>query len=349
MSFIATYLYPLGPNNSGLIVLHPSLEGSNYIIKSIWLPNSKTELALVTSEFIKIYDLSIDKISPLYYYLLPMGKIKDVTFVYETRVHEVPAQASAYSTVAKYIVIMSSCGYLYYEEMNEVSSAKNGIYYVTNTIDVQYEQAKTTDTNEATGEPSSPATANTNVTTNTGFGDGISVYYSFKLGLLFWSFQFGKTFIGSFKDRSLVIDKVFSLTSNSSSSKGNNNVTQPLCNWNEIPTHPGLVMAMTYLSNNPVVLMLLPDRIYIQEIKLVNNQGGPSKAKIQDMVATRHQACISSAGASTGTVGTESTLVMPTGTETQANEDDDGLEMMGEDEVKKEQLLRMGNLDFVFY
>ena len=137
----------LGPNNSGLIVLHPSLEGSNFIIKSLWLPNSKTELALVTSEFIKIYDLSVDKISPLYYYLLPMGKIRDVTFVYET----VPADlenssaASAYSRVVKFIVIMSSCGYLYCEEMNEVSSAKNGIYYVTNTIDVQYERLKAGD------------------------------------------------------------------------------------------------------------------------------------------------------------------------------------------------------------
>jgi hypothetical protein len=34
--------------------------------------------------------------------------------------------------------------------------------------------------------------------------------------------------------------------------------------------------------------VLLPDRIYFQEIKLTNNQGSPSKAKIQDMVATRH-------------------------------------------------------------
>lgn len=47
-------------------------------------------------------------------------------------------------------------------------------------------------------------------------------------------------------------------------------------------------MSMTLFSNNPVILMLLPDKILYQEIKLVNNQGGPSKAKIQDMVAIRH-------------------------------------------------------------
>jgi hypothetical protein len=47
----------VGGDSSGLIILHPSLEGSNYIIKALWLPGSQTELALVTSEFIKIYDL----------------------------------------------------------------------------------------------------------------------------------------------------------------------------------------------------------------------------------------------------------------------------------------------------
>jgi E3 ubiquitin-protein ligase UBR4 len=72
-------------NSAGLIVLHPSLESSNFIIKAIWLPGSKSELALVTADFIKIYDLSVDKISPIYYYLLPMGKIKDVTFFYENQ------------------------------------------------------------------------------------------------------------------------------------------------------------------------------------------------------------------------------------------------------------------------
>ena len=56
--------------NTGLITLHPSLDSANYIIKSIWLPGSQTELALITSDFIKIYDLSVDTISPIYYFLL---------------------------------------------------------------------------------------------------------------------------------------------------------------------------------------------------------------------------------------------------------------------------------------
>lgn len=79
-------------------------------------------------------------------------------------------------------------------------------------------------------------------------------------------------------NKNKVLDKVWPLSISQ----------QALCNWSEIGSHPGLVMSMTLLSNNPVILMLLPDKILYQEIKLMNNQGAPSKAKIQDMVAIRH-------------------------------------------------------------
>ena len=72
-------------NSSGSVadhlVLHPSLETGNFIIKAVWLPGSQTELAIVTADFVKIYDLSLDAISPQYYFLLPSGKIRDSTFV----------------------------------------------------------------------------------------------------------------------------------------------------------------------------------------------------------------------------------------------------------------------------
>ncbi len=54
--------------------------------------------------------------------------------------------------------------------------------------------------------------------------------------------------------------------------------------------------------------MLLPDKIYIQEIKLVNNQGGPSKAKIQDMVATRHLSVSSTPPKSTASESSANSL-----------------------------------------
>lgn len=72
-------------NTSGTInehiVLHPTLEVGNFIIRSIWLPGSQTSLALISAEFVKIYDLSKDVLSPQYYFLVPTGKIRDVTFM----------------------------------------------------------------------------------------------------------------------------------------------------------------------------------------------------------------------------------------------------------------------------
>jgi E3 ubiquitin-protein ligase UBR4 len=204
--------------------------------------------------------------------------------------------------------MMSSCGFLYYEALSEATSAKNGVYYITNTIDVnldntdsssagpssssakqtaQCDQQTTTTPAKTTtaGSVSSPATS-----TGNKFGGGVSVYYSFRLQMLFWSYQQGRTFVGSFKPNALVLDHFFPLTPGSSKT-GAPAITvsqQALCNWSEINSHPGLVLSMTLTSNNPVILMFLSDRVYYQEIKLTNNQGGPTKAKIQDMVAIRH-------------------------------------------------------------
>ena len=55
--------------------------------------------------------------------------------------------------------------------------------------------------------------------------------------------------------------------------------------WSEVPGHTGLLYCMTQTTNNPVVLMIKPDSLLIQEIKVV-----PAKAKIQDVVAIRHNA-----------------------------------------------------------
>ena len=65
--------------------------------------------------------------------------------------------------------------------------------------------------------------------------------------------------------------------------KSNNAQPQPLCQWSEVPNHPGLVCSVMQSSNNPVILMIKPDTILVQEIKVV-----PAKAKIMDMVAIRH-------------------------------------------------------------
>lgn len=104
------------------LVLHPQLETGNFIIRAIWLPGSQTQLALITADFVKIYDLSKDALSPQYFFLVPSGKIRDCTFIYEDGVYN--------------ILLMSSPGHIYTETLNEESSAKHGTFYVTNTLEV---------------------------------------------------------------------------------------------------------------------------------------------------------------------------------------------------------------------
>lgn len=74
-----------GGSISSHIVLQPQLEGQNHIIKPMWIPGSQSELAILTSESVKVYDLGKDVISPTFYFLLPSGKVRDATFVVQVK------------------------------------------------------------------------------------------------------------------------------------------------------------------------------------------------------------------------------------------------------------------------
>lgn len=244
-------------NTSGTVsdhlVLYPQLETGNFIIKAIWLPGSQTQLALVTVDFVKIYDLGKDTLCPQYYFLVPTGKIRDCTFMH--------AEDGVF-----YLLIISSVGYIYSQALDEASSAKFGFFYVTNTLDVYHPEIRD---NDQVG------------------GGGVSIYYSHALQLLFFSYACGKSFIAPLKYMETDVTTVFqiNLTGNKSSNgnKSNNNQPQPLCQWSEVPNHPGLICSILETSNNPVILMIKPDTIMIQEIKAI-----PAKAKIMDMVVIRH-------------------------------------------------------------
>ncbi|KAI0242917.1 E3 ubiquitin-protein ligase UBR4 [Lamellibrachia satsuma] len=230
------------------LVLHPSLETGNFIIKAIWLPGSQTELAIITADFVKIYNLSQDAISPQYYFLLPSGKIRDATFVFMEEGH--------------FLLLMASSGYIYTQQMEPSSSAEHGLFYITNIL-----EAKHSDIKEANGQV---------------VGGGVSIYYSHTLQLLFFSYAQGKTFSAAVPRDMEEMAALFPVTFKSSGTKAGSN-PQPLVQWMEVTNHPGLVCCMTQTSNNPVILMVKPDTILVQEIRVT-----PPKAKIQDMVAIRH-------------------------------------------------------------
>lgn len=51
---------------------------------------------------------------------------------------------------------------------------------------------------------------------------------------------------------------------------GNKGGVQSLCQWAEVAGHPGLVTAVMQSGGNPVVLMLTPNNILVQEIKVLH-------------------------------------------------------------------------------
>lgn len=77
----------------------------------------------------QIYDLSVDALSPMYYFLLPSSKIRDATFLFNEEGKSI-------------IVIMSSAGYMYTQIMDESSSAQHGPFYVTNVLEITHDDLK---------------------------------------------------------------------------------------------------------------------------------------------------------------------------------------------------------------
>ncbi|CAB3259165.1 unnamed protein product [Arctia plantaginis] len=239
------------------LVLNTGLEGNNYVIKAIWLPGSQTQLALVTSDFVKIFDLSKDLNNPMHHFLVPSGKVRDVTFVNQDGV--------------MHMLCMSSAGHIYWQPMSEESRATLGTFYVTNTLEVLHPEIQ--DVAGLVG------------------GGGVSIYYSHTLKMMFFSYAQGKSFLAPLNtvEESVKGTAMIVLSTSSSQKEGGGRGSgkqagaQSLCQWAEVPGHPGLVTAVMQASNNPVVLMLTPTNIFVQEIKVV-----PAKAKITDMVAVRH-------------------------------------------------------------
>jgi len=66
------------------------------------------------------------------------------------------------------------------------------------------------------------------------------------------------------------------LCSSNGAKSGSGN--QPLVQWTEVHNHPGLLCCLTQTSNTPIVLMVKPDSILVQEIKVQ-----PAKAKVNNI------------------------------------------------------------------
>ena len=71
--------YRRGTTNVHACILINPLCDVCVCLQAMWVPGSQTELVVVTDTFVKIYDLRVDLISPVYYFVILTGKIKDAT------------------------------------------------------------------------------------------------------------------------------------------------------------------------------------------------------------------------------------------------------------------------------
>uniref|UniRef100_UPI00358DF698 E3 ubiquitin-protein ligase UBR4 n=1 Tax=Myxine glutinosa TaxID=7769 RepID=UPI00358DF698 len=234
------------------LVLHPQLTTGNFIIKALWLPGSQTELAVVTSDFIKVYDLSVDALSPSFFFLLPSSKVRDATFVC--------------GDDGRHLLIMASSGYVYVQCLEEASGAQHGPFYVTNCLEITHEDLK-----DGNGQVA---------------GGGASIYYSHCLQLLMLSYGQGRCFAATLALGCLIAVKLFPITLKSSNGGSGSKTPPVLCQWAEVPGHPGLLCCVQQATGTPVIIMVRPETFLLQEIRAL-----PAKAKIQDLVAIRHSAC----------------------------------------------------------
>ena len=168
----------------------------------------------------------------------------------------------------RYVLLMSSAGHIYFQALSQEASAVNGPFYVTNTLEVDHPALRESGSEQIGG-------------------GGISIYYSQVLQVLFFSYAQGLNFMASMTSITedalkLSISQLHAQKQSTGSTNKNNSGNQPLCQWGEVGGHPGLITAFLQASNNPVVIMVTPDCLYVQEIKI------GSKAKIVDMVAIRH-------------------------------------------------------------
>ena len=75
----------------------------------------------------------------------------------------------------------------------------------------------------------------------------------------------GKTFVAPWSKDQKEIKKMFPVTFKSSSGSNKNSQSVALCQWSEVPQHPGLVCCLTHTGGVPVVLMIKPHQILVSK------------------------------------------------------------------------------------
>ena len=148
----------------------------NFIIIPVCLPDSQTQLSVVITDAVKIYDLASGVLSPAYCLLVNSGKIRDVVFVHN-------------DSGLMHLLLISSAGHVFFQQLRDESSARHGSFSVTNIMDLPH-----------------------GVVRNSGGSlsrVGVSIYFSHTLQILFCSYAQGKSFFAPQKQVTEKLSAVF--------------------------------------------------------------------------------------------------------------------------------------------
>lgn len=233
---------------SDRLVLMPPLDGGNYILKAIWLPCSTSKLALITADYIRVYDLERSLHQPCYHFMLAAGKIIDSTFISSQR------NQNGKHEINLHLMLLSNSGHLYLQNLDDQSTyALQGSLYITTNVVLHCPDLEEKDGIISLG--------------------GCSLYFSHKLQTVFVSFLSGISIYFPFTKIEESVNKTFTINWRSSmKSLG----MQALYRWSESLEHPGLVAALTHTSQNPLLFVMKPCQVVMQEIVT------PSKSKVVD-------------------------------------------------------------------
>jgi len=122
---------------------------------------------------------------------------------------------------------MTSAGYICTQEMHEESLAIHGPFFVMDVLENFHSEVK-----ESNGQVE---------------GGGVSVYYSHALQLLFFSYSSGKSFVAPlpyFEKGYQGLPQLFMISWGKKKEGAAATAPQPLCQWSEVPNHPGLVFSV---------------------------------------------------------------------------------------------------------
>jgi len=131
-----------------------------------------------------------------------------------------------------YVIIIANDGRIYYEKLDENTSASNGPYYITNDLNYDDTSSFGVGTDQNTG--SSAGNDKKDVV-------GVSIHYSHSLKLLFYTYPNGKSYVGALESlcgahplsRAVLI-----------APKSGKTLSLGLTQWTEVLGHPGLIFAV---------------------------------------------------------------------------------------------------------